>query len=97
MRSDYVFRQNEFPPNITVFSPEQQEDVILEINTPPDAYHLLGLFTKMEFPLGQKTKMTTSLTVNNLLDTNYRDYLNRQRFFADDLGRNIIVQVKFNY
>tara|TARA_Y100001933_G_scaffold119854_1_gene119839 strand:- start:4092 stop:6491 length:2400 start_codon:yes stop_codon:yes gene_type:complete len=97
LRSDYVFRQNEFPPNITVFSPEQQEDVILEINTPPDAYHLLGLFTKMEFPLGQKTKMTTSLTVNNLLDTNYRDYLNRQRFFADDLGRNIIVQVKFNY
>ena len=97
LRSDYVFRQNEFPPNIIVFSPEQQEEVLLEINTPPDAYHLLGLFGKMEFPLGEKTRLTTSLTINNILNTNYRDYLNRQRFFADDLGRNFIVQVKFNY
>ncbi len=97
LRSDYVFRQNEFPPNITVFSPEQQEEVLLEINTPPEAYHLVGLFGTMEFPLGKKTRLTTSLTINNILNTNYRDYLNRQRFFADDLGRNFIVQLKFNY
>nr|WP_299485181.1 TonB-dependent receptor [uncultured Allomuricauda sp.] len=97
LESQYVFRQNEVPDNITVFSPEQQQDVLLEINTAPDAYHLLGLKSKMEFPFGNGTNLTTSLVVNNLLNTNYRDYLNRQRFFADDLGKNFIIQLKFNY
>jgi iron complex outermembrane receptor protein len=41
--------------------------------------------------------LTTTLAVSNLLNTNYRDYLNRQRFFADDLGRNFTLQLKLNY
>ncbi|WP_422351400.1 TonB-dependent receptor [Flagellimonas sp.] len=97
LESQYVFRQNETPDNIVVFSPEQQQEVLLEINTAPDAYHLLGLRSQMEFPWGGNKKITTSLVVNNLLNTNYRDYLNRQRFFADDLGRNILIQLKLNY
>ncbi|UJH67201.1 TonB-dependent receptor domain-containing protein [Allomuricauda sp. SCSIO 65647] len=96
LQSQYVFRQNEVPPNIMVFSPEQQQDILLEINTPPDAYHILNFNSKLVFNLG-KQLLTTSLTVNNLLNTNYREYLNRQRFFADDLGRNIILQLKLNY
>ncbi|RKN80960.1 TonB-dependent receptor [Ulvibacterium marinum] len=97
LESNYVFRQNEFPPNIMVFSPEQQQELLLEINTPPEAYHILALNSKIEFPLGKSTKLTTGLTINNVLNTNYRDYLNRQRFFADDLGRNFILQLKLNY
>ena len=96
IQSQYVFQQNEVPPNITVFSPEQLTDVLLEINTAPEAYHLINANAKMEFQLG-KTRLTTALTVNNALNTNYREYLNRQRFFADDLGRNIILQLKLNY
>lgn len=97
LESQYVFRQNETPDNIFVFSPEQQQDVILEINAPPGAYHLLAFRSKMEFSIFNKTKLTTSLAVNNLLNTNYRDYLNRQRLFADDLGRNFTLQLKLNY
>ena len=97
LSSDYVFRQNEVPDNLTVFSPEQQQEVLLEINTAPEAYHLLNFYSKAEFNLGKKNKLTTSLIVNNLLDINFRNYLNRQRFFADDLGRNIILQLKLNY
>lgn len=97
LSSEYVFRQNEVPDNLTVFSPEQQQEVLLEINTAPGAYHLLNFYSKAEFDLGKKNRLTTSLIVNNLLDTNFRNYLNRQRFFADDLGRNIILQLKFNY
>ncbi len=97
LESQYVLRQNEVPENIMVFSPEQQQDVLLEINTPPDAYHLLGLTSKMEFPFGNGMKLTTSLVANNIFNTNYRDYLNRQRLFTDNLGRNFIIQLKFNY
>lgn len=95
--SDLVLRQNEVPPNIVVFSPEQQEDVVLEINTPPPAYHLLGLSSSADFSLGTSSRLTTSLTVSNLLNSSFRDYLNRQRFFADGLGRNIQLQFIIHY
>ena len=97
LESTYVFRQNEVPPNIMVFSPEQQQEVELEINTAPAAYHLLALNTKMKFSVFKNSTLTTTVIAENLLNTNYRDYLNRQRFFADDLGRNITLQLKLNY
>lgn len=97
IRGDWVLEQNQFPPNITVFSPEQQQEVLLEINTPPPAYFLLGLRAGMAFEMGLQSRLSTSLSVTNLLNASYRDYLNRQRYFADDLGRNITLQVKFTY
>ncbi len=97
LESFYSFRQNEFPPNIIVFSPEQQQDVLLEINTPPESYHLIGFYSNFEIPVGNKSNLGIGIRVDNLLNTNYRDYLNRLRYFADDLGRNIILQLKFNY
>ncbi len=91
------FRQNEFPPNITIFSPEQQREVALEINTTPKGYHLLALNAKMAFSVFGNTTLTASVSAENLLNTNYRAYLNRQRYFADDLGRNVSLQLKLNY
>jgi len=97
LESQYTFRQNEFPPNIEVFSINAGEEVLLEINTPPEAYHLLNLDTSLEFKLGKKNILKTGLVVNNLLDTRYRNYLNRLRFFADDLGRNFLLRITINY
>ncbi|MRH99297.1 TonB-dependent receptor [Kriegella sp. EG-1] len=97
VESNYVFRQNEYPADIIVFSPEQQQDVLLKINTSPPAYHLLSAYTKVQFPIGIKNQLQVGLTVSNLLNAEYRDYLNRQRYFADDLGRNITLQLNFKY
>lgn len=97
LESTYVWRQNETPPNIEVFSPSEQQAVVLAINTPPAAYHLLGLRSSLKFPLSGALRLTTGLTISNVLDVTYREYLNRQRFFADELGRNIILQLKLNY
>ncbi|NJB35540.1 TonB-dependent receptor [Croceivirga sp. JEA036] len=97
LSSNYVFRQNETPENLFVYSPREDQQVEVEINNAPNAYHLLNFSTKIQFSLSEKTQLTTSLMVNNVLDTSYRDYLNRQRYFADDLGRNFILQLKLNY
>jgi iron complex outermembrane receptor protein len=51
----------------------------------------------MNFDLGKHSKIQVSLNINNLLNTSYRNYLNRLRFFADDLGRNFQLQIKINY
>ncbi len=97
LESQYVFRQNEFPENIFVVSPEQNQEVELEINTPPNAYHLLGLDAEMKFNINQSNVLSVGLAVSNLLNTSYREYLNRQRYFTDDLGRNFLMRLKFNY
>ena len=96
VENSYVFKQNEYPPNIRVFSPEQQQEVVLEINTPPAAYSLWKIQSSMLFPL-KKGVLKTSLQINNVFNTKYRDYLNRQRYFTDDLGRNINLLVKYNF
>lgn len=95
--SEYVFKQQRFPPNIGVFSPNAGTDVPLNINTPPDAYHLLSFDARAQFPLGTKTRLTAGLRIMNIMDTEYRDYLNRQRYFVDDLGRNIALRLVMDY
>ena len=35
--------------------------------------------------------------VNNLFNVKYRDYLNRQRYFANDLGLSVIIGLNFKF
>ncbi len=42
-------------------------------------------------------KVNLAFTINNLLNTPYRENLNRLRYFADEIGRNFTIQLKFNY
>jgi len=92
IQSNYVFRQNEFPnTNFEVVLPESIE--YIDISTPPAGYHLLNL----NLTAAINPDMKVGLYVNNLLNTSYRNYLNRLRYYADDLGRNITLQLKYNY
>ena len=97
IESQYVFEQKRFPPNIFVFSPQQQQEVELDINTPPAAYHLLALDAEASFTIRNNNDFKVGLRATNLLNTLYRDYLNRQRYFVDDLGRNISLRLIYNY
>lgn len=98
VESQYVFRQNEFPDtNFEIFIVETNENVLVDVSTPPDAYHLINLRGQVDFSLSKRSTLEVALAVSNLFDTSYRNYLNRQRFFADDLGRNVSLQLKVNY
>lgn len=97
LESMYVFEQNRFPDDIFVFSPQQQEEVVLAINTPPPAYHILALDAATTFSVRNRKDLNLGLRITNILNTNYRDYLNRLRYFVDDLGRNISLRIIYNY
>lgn len=63
---------------------------------PPGAYMLFGLEAGCSFMIrGQQ--LDVSLAVTNLLDTPYRDYLNRFRYFADEAGRNVVLRLKWPF
>lgn len=92
LQSDYVFEQNEFPDtNFSVTLPE--ETVLVDVSTPPEAYHLLHL----QASISLTQQLTVALQLQNITNTRYRNYLNRLRYYADDLGRNISLQIKLNY
>ncbi|GAA4898070.1 TonB-dependent receptor [Flaviramulus aquimarinus] len=98
LQSVWVLRQNEFPnTNFEAFIPTTNNMVLVDISTPPSAYNIFHLKSDITLSMSQKTNLNIALSINNILNTSYREYLNRLRYFADDLGRNIMLQLKLNY
>jgi iron complex outermembrane receptor protein len=98
LQSEYVFRQNEYPDNnFEVFIPQTETNEIVDVSTPPDAYHLLNFNSSIDIKATQNSTLTVGFGVTNILNTSYRNYLNRLRYYADDLGRNFLLNLKLNY
>ena len=98
IESQYVFRQNEFPDNnFEVFLPETETTAVVDVSTPPAAYQLWNWNASAKFNLNEKSDLQLGLQITNMFNTSYRNYLNRLRYYADDLGRNIRVSLKINY
>ncbi len=71
----YVFKQK----NIL-----KEQDFVL----PPTGYNLLGIKIATDVQL-KKTRLRLTVKADNVLNLSYRNYLNRQRYFANDLGINV--------
>jgi iron complex outermembrane receptor protein len=65
-------------------------DSTLDFVEPPGSYNLFNFHIGGTFD-AIKSKPKFRIGVVNILNTSYRDYLNRQRYFADALGRNFTV------
>lgn len=98
LQSEYYFRQNEFPNNnFEVFIPETETMETVDVSTPPEAYHLLNFNSSLDFNINKKSKLTVGFGITNLLNNSFRNYLNRLRYYADDLGRNFIINLRIHY
>ena len=79
---EYVSAQKRVPESI----PDYKEA--------PPAYSLLhfnaSTTLKTRFPL------TLGLSIHNLLNETYRDYMNSMRYFSDETGRNITIRIKID-
>jgi len=83
LNSRYVFKQNDIT---------EDQDFVL----PPDAYFLLNAEFSTEIQIAS-TRLRWLIKAENILNTQYRDYLNRQRYFADDLGVNLITGISLTF
>ncbi|TMM31417.1 TonB-dependent receptor [Polaribacter aestuariivivens] len=98
LHQNTVLQQNRFPDyNFFTFNPTTQQDVFVDISSTPPAYTLFSLQTSAVFKLFKKGDLKIAFHVDNLLNTSYRNYLNRFRYFADELGRNFKINIKLNY
>jgi iron complex outermembrane receptor protein len=63
---------------------------------PPKGYALLNAQISWSFQWKQQ-KIDLSLEISNLFNQSYRDYLNRFRYFADEVGRNVGLKIKIPF
>ncbi|MGC6431621.1 MAG: TonB-dependent receptor [Jejuia sp.] len=97
LKSEWAFKQNEFPYEFNYTVPIANEDDIDVDLSPPPAYHLMHFQSEITLPLFKHSSLNISFSVDNIFNTSYRNYLNRLRFFAHDLGRNFRLQLQLNY
>lgn len=83
VEDNYTFEQTNYPEEI-------------DFTAPPSAYNLINLKAAADLQVN-KTRWHFTLKVDNLLNTSYRDYLNLQRYFADEPGRNIVLGVGIKF
>jgi len=93
-----VLQQNRFPNNnYDVSIPDDQGQLItstVDISSTPAAYSLWNVGVSYAFA---KANTKINLSTNNLFNTQYRNYLNRQRFYANEVGRDIQLQIIYNF
>lgn len=76
----------------------RQSDITAEqdFTATPDAYNLINLSLSANVILSH-LKFRTFVKVDNLLNTQYRNYLNRLRYFADDQGVSVRLGVSMEF
>lgn len=93
-----VLQQKRYPDyNFYTYNPIIQEDVYVDISSTPPSYSILSFTSSASFKVFKKSKMDIQFNVENLFNTSYREYLNRLRYFGDELGRNFNIKIKINY
>jgi iron complex outermembrane receptor protein len=75
----YVAKQTRFPQGLDYISP-------------PEAYALFDINFGFEQHIGKQT-LRWSFSVYNVLNSGYRDYLSRYRYFVLEPGRNFIIRL----
>ncbi|HSZ24584.1 MAG TPA: TonB-dependent receptor [Cytophagaceae bacterium] len=79
----YVSHQWRVPPNS-------------DYTNPPPAYTLFNADLGFSLPIG-KESININFSATNLLNAGYRDYLNRYRYFTNDVGRNFSIRLQIPF
>ncbi|GAB4382781.1 MAG: TonB-dependent receptor [Salibacteraceae bacterium] len=64
---------------------------------PPDAATLINASAGLRLKGAKSRDTEINLVARNVMNTSYRSYMSRYRYFADDLGRNFILQLFINF
>ena len=96
----FVARQKRFPDlnfSVKTLSEGSIIEQLVDVSTPPKAYQNLDLFFSVYLGNPNKSKTILRFMIHNITQTKYRDYLNRMRFYANEIGRNFQFQLVYSY
>lgn len=96
LENENTFKQNRFPIRnlpVTFIKDGVEYNETVDFSSTPAAYTLFNasigadLFKNLNF----------NFRINNLFNTEYREYLNRLRYYMFEPGRNFVVTLKYNF
>ncbi len=90
-----VFKQKR-TPKTSIFQNYTSSSSLSLINgdymDAPDSYNLFDVMLSKNIKLEKTNTFNITLECKNVLNTVYRDYLNRFRYFSDEIGRNFSLR-----
>ena len=63
----------------------------------PAAYHLMGFEASLSVPMHEGMSLRMSLMGDNILNHEYKEYTNRSRYYAHDMGRDVRFIITWNF
>lgn len=96
VENETVFQQKRFPIRNFEIAIVENGTLIreeLDVSTPPKGYSLFHFSAGMDLA----KNFNVNLSIRNAFNTQYREYLNRLRFYSDAMGTNVILGLKFNF
>jgi iron complex outermembrane receptor protein len=95
-RDNGIFKQPSVSVNGSYVNKQWRVQNNYDYMPAPNAYWLLDIECSADIQIKQQA-IKVSLGVYNALNTRYRDYMNRFRYYSDELGRNIAVHINIPF
>jgi iron complex outermembrane receptor protein len=102
VEAHYAFRQWQAPrtvPLATLLRAGRTDEALFAVENaafdilpPPPGYLLVNVGCT-----GQIDRFQLGVQVRNALNQRYRSYTDRLRYFADEVGRNVMVSVEYTF
>ena len=92
----HIARQSRFPNTDFQYSFIENNVLVqrtIDISSPPRAATIFGA----EVAANLWSGATFSIVIDNIFNLRYRDYLNRLRYFADETGRNLRINLTYSF
>ncbi|SEA36566.1 iron complex outermembrane recepter protein [Arachidicoccus rhizosphaerae] len=64
---------------------------------PPPSYGLFGISAGTRITLKGNRTLDINFSIDNLLNESYRDYMDRFRYYVDEIGRNIQIRAIYKF
>lgn len=100
LKNRYTARQKRYPNNNFTFTQLESGALtatVIDISTPPAAFSLWDVNAQIRIQPSPHSFWDFRLAIKNLTNVAYRNYLNRLRFYADEMGRNIEIAINYNF
>ncbi len=100
VQTEINFEKQDYPDDnftIRLLDNGVYRDALVDISTPPETYFLAHFKASAVFHPLKNTAWKVNFSIDNIFNTAYRNYLNRLRYYADNLGRNFSLQLIISY
>lgn len=90
------FKENVFDIHVLYVAKQNRVEPLSDYKDAPPAYVLVNLDAGTSIHIG-KQHFELGCSVNNVLNTRYREYMNAFRYFTDEPGRSVVLRLKYHF